>query len=29
LLDIDTYKVFLVERRRLISERLNEFLSVK
>lgn len=27
LLDIDTYKVFLVERRRLISERLNEFLG--
>ena len=28
-LDIDTYKVFLVERRRLISERLNEFLGVR
>jgi hypothetical protein len=27
LLDIDTYKVFLVERRRLISERLNVFLE--
>jgi hypothetical protein len=29
LLDIDTYKVFLVERRRLISERLNDFLGVR
>ena len=28
-LDIDTYKVFLVERRRFISERLNEFLGVR
>lgn len=27
VLDIDTYKVFLVKRRRLISERLNEFLG--
>jgi hypothetical protein len=27
VLDIDTYKVFLLERRRLISERLNEFLG--
>jgi len=28
-LDIETYKSFLVERRRLISERLNEFLGVR
>ena len=27
VLDIDTYKVFLLERRRLISGRLNEFLG--